>query len=34
MKINGRYEIRVVVLEITDGIGRHKNIGDIYDNLE
>lgn len=34
MKINDRYEIRVVVLEIRDGIGVHKSIGDIYDNFE
>ena len=32
MKINDRYEIRVVVLEIRDGIGVHNSIGDIYDN--
>lgn len=34
MKINDRYEIRVVVLEIRDGIGVHNSIGDIYDNFE
>lgn len=34
MKIDNRYEIRVVLLEVRDGIGKHNSIGDVYDNYE
>ena len=34
MKINDRYEIRVVIVEIVDGNGIHNSYGDVYDNFE
>ena len=34
MKINDRYEIRIVILEVCDGVGVHRMIGDVYDNFE
>lgn len=34
MKINDRYEVRVVIVEICDGIGRYNSYGDVYDNFE
>lgn len=34
MKINDRYEIRLVIVEIVEGIGRYHRYGDVYDNLE
>ena len=34
MKIDGRYEIRVVVLEIVDGVGAYNSIGDVYDDFQ
>ena len=32
MKINDRYEIRIVIVEIVDGIGRYNSYGDVYDS--
>lgn len=34
MKINNRYEIRIVIIEIREGIGVYRSLGDIYDNFE
>lgn len=34
MKLDNRYEIRVVVVEIREGIGVHRSLGDVYDNFE
>lgn len=34
MKINDRFEIRVVVVELLDNKGTFASIGDIYNNPE
>lgn len=34
MKINDKYEIRIVIVEIREGIGKHRSYGDVYDNFE
>ena len=34
MKINDRYEIRVVVIELVDDKGTFASTGDVYDNFE
>ena len=33
-RLNNRYEVKVVILELLDGIGMNRAIGDVYDNLE
>ena len=34
MKINSRYEIRTVIIELRDAIGSTRSMGDVYDDFE
>lgn len=34
MKIDNRYEIRVVIVELREGVGVYRSTGDVYDNFE
>ncbi len=34
MKIDDRYEIRLVIVEIREGVGRYNSYGDVYNNFD